>query len=201
MELSKRPYALRKKCRVRNIQLRWVRTDVSPFNVTHSCTIIDLYWILCCVILNEHRIWKVVVSTPRCRASASNKHSLRIGGALVTAVTGCRATGSRDYATARPRWPCDGVCPPRRLRRWWNGTRGNRTCRRSRATRLPLPLVQATQQMPSSSLAWRLCQRAGPVGRQGVVPGGTSELGAPPIHVSSETCSRIRGSCVVSQGP
>ena len=35
----------------------------------------------------------------------------------MTGVSGCRATGSRDYATARPRSSCDGACPPRRLRR------------------------------------------------------------------------------------
>ena len=29
----------------------------------------------------------------------------------------CRATGSRVYATAHPRWLCDGACPPHRLRR------------------------------------------------------------------------------------
>ena len=53
--------------------------------------------------------------------------------------------------------------------------------------------------MPSYSLAWRLCQRAGPV-RRGAVPGGTSELGAPPIRVKLEKTSHIRGSCAGGQG-
>ena len=107
-----------------------------------------------------------LASTPRCRASGSSKHSLR-RGSLSDRVSDCRATGIRDYVTARRRWSCDGACPLRRLRRWWNGTRCSRTGRPTRATRLPWPLVEAKQQMPSSSLVWRLCQRAGPVGRQG----------------------------------
>ena len=143
----------------------------------------------------------VLGSTPRWRASTSSKRSLRRGASSVTAVSGCRATGGLDHASARPRWSCDGVCPPRRLRRWWNGTRGSQTGKRSRAIRLPSPLVEATQQMPSSFLAWRLCQRAGPVGRQGAVLGGSSEHGAPPVRVSSGKTSRIRGSCVGGRGP
>ena len=122
-----------------------------------------------------------LTSTHRCHASESSKHSLRRGTAWVTEVRGCRATGGRDYAPARPWSSCDGACLPRRLRRWWSGTRGSRTGRPTRATRLPL--VETKQQMPSSSLVWRLCQRAGPVGRQGAVPSGTSELGAQPIRV------------------
>ena len=42
----------------------------------------------------------VLASTPRCHASGSSRHSLRRGGASGTEVGGCRATGSRDYATA-----------------------------------------------------------------------------------------------------
>ena len=42
----------------------------------------------------------------------------------MTAVSGCCATGSRDHASARPRWPCDCACPPRRLRHWCSGTQG-----------------------------------------------------------------------------
>ena len=71
-----------------------------------------------CRVLNLLSVVPVVMaltSMPRCHASGSSKRSLRRAPASVTMVSSCRAAGSRDYASARPRWPCDGACPPRRL--------------------------------------------------------------------------------------
>ena len=61
------------------------------------------------------------------------------------------------------------------------------------------PLVEATWQMPSSLLGWRLCHRAGPVMRPGAVPWRhqrAQSLSAPSFRVSSEKSSSLRDSCM-----